>query len=520
MIRFTASPVTISAADGDGRREIMGVAAPYNVEAVVADGTTVKFLPGSLPLDGAAPKLIMNHDLTNAIGVVTERVEDENGVYFVARISKTAAGNDALELAKDGVLDAVSVGAEPIEAEFDDNGVLVVALARWLELSLVPLGAFPQAKITQVAASKKEENTMSENTTPEVAVEVPAAAPTAPVWAAAKTERQFPLPTPGEYMAAIHIGGDTWRNVNAAYKQHQAKNQTAIQAALAQDLTTDTPGLLPTPVLGPVFEDLNFVRPVVSALGTRAMPNGNGKAFIRPTITQHTSAATQTEGAAVSSQKMTIASNTVTRTTVAGGVFLSQQDIDFTDPGALESILRDLAGQYMIKTDDVAADALKTAATVSGATWTVTGNQTDPSTLMTALYGAAVNIQSATNFVPTHIFCSSNVWELLGRQLDGDKRPVFGYTSGASLIGTNTIGSAKELSYLGTNVMGLQLVVDNNFASNTLIVARAAGFECYENVRGIMSVEDPELLGRNFTYYGYFATFAPDPTMLQSIAIA
>ena len=518
MIRFTASPVTISAADGDGRREIMGVAAPYNVEAVVADGTTVKFLPGSLPLDGAAPKLIMNHDLTNAIGVVTERAEDENGVYFVARISKTAAGNDALELAKDGVLDAVSVGAEPIEAEFDDNGVLVVALARWLELSLVPLGAFPQAKITQVAASKKEKETMSENTTPEVAVEVPAAAPSAPVWAAAKVERQFNLPTPGEYMAAMHIGGEAWRNVNAAYKQHQAKNQTAIQAALAQDLTTDTAGLLPTPVLGPVFEDLNFVRPVVSAFGTRAMPNGNGKAFIRPTITQHTSAAAQTEGAAVSSTKMTIASNSVTRTTVAGGVFISQQDIDFTDPSALESILRDLAGQYMIKTDDIAADALVAGATASGSTWTF--NSTNPASLIAALYDAAREIQEDTNFVPTHIFASPNVWELLGKQLDADGRPVFGYSQGGSIIGTNALGRTDGLSYLGTNVMGLNFVVDNNFATNTLLVVRAQGFECYENVRGIMTKEDPELLGRNFTYYGYFANFVADATMIQSIIVS
>ena len=518
MIRFTASPVTISAADGEGRREIMGVAAPYNVEATVSDGTTVKFLPGSLPLDGAAPKLIMNHDLSAAIGVVTERAEDENGVYFVARISKTAAGNDALELAKDGVLDAVSVGAEPIEAEFDDNGVLVVALAKWLELSLVPLGAFPEAKITQVAASKKEENTMSEITTPAVAAEAPAPAPTAPVWAAAKTERQFALPTPGEYMAAMHMGGEAFRNVNAAYKQHQAKSQTAIQAALAQDLTTDTPGLLPTPVLGPVFEDLNFVRPVVTALGTRAMPNGNGKAFIRPTITQHTTAGTQTEGSAVSSQKMTIASNTVTRSTVAGGVFISQQDLDFTDPAALESILRDLSGQYMIKTDDIAADALVNAASASGSTWTVTAN--DPTSLISGLYEAAKDIQAATNFTPTHLFASPDVWQKLGAQLDGDKRPVFGYTSGASLIGTNTIGSARELSYLGTNVMGLQLVVDNNFAAGTLLVVRAEGFECYENVRGIMSVEDPELLGRNFTYYGYFATFATDADMIKYIVVA
>jgi hypothetical protein len=172
----------------------------------------------------------------------------------------------------------------------------------------------------------------------------------------------------------------------------------------------------------------------------------------------------------------------------------------------------------MIKTDDIAADALATASVASGETWTFSA--TDPTSLIESLYGAAKNIQTATNFLPTHIFCSPNIWELLGTQLDADNRPVFGFTSTQSLIGTNTIGSARELSYLGTNVMGLQLVVDNNFANNVLIVARAAGFECYENTRGIMSVEDPELLGRNFTYYGYFATFAPDPTMLQQIAIA
>lgn len=526
MIRFTASPVKIEAADGDnaGRREIMGVAAPYNVEATVADGTTVKFLPGSLPVDGPAPKLVQNHDLTAAIGVVTERAEDENGVYFVARISKTAAGNDALELAKDGVLDAVSVGAEPIDAEFDDNGTLVVASARWVELSLVPLGAFPQAKVTQVAASKAKENTdMSE--TPKAAnveavaapAEVPAAAPSAPAWVV-KQDREFPMPTPGEYMAAMHIGGEAWRQVNAAYKQQIAKQRTAIQAALAQDLTTDTPGLLPTPVLGPVFDDLNFVRPVVSAIGTRAMPNGNGKSFIRPTITQHTAAGTQTEGAAVTSQKMTIASNTVTRSTVAGGVFISQQDIDFSDPSALESILRDLSGQYLIKTDDIAADALVAGATASGSTWTV--SQTDPSSLITALYDAAREIQEDTNFTPTHVFASPDVWEKIGRQLDADKRPVFGYANSPSLLGVNVLGSASQLSYLQTNVMGLELVVDNNFAANTLLVVRAAGFECYENVRGIMTKEDPELLGRNFTYYGYFATFVTDATMIQSIAIA
>jgi HK97 family phage prohead protease len=511
MIRFTASPVTIDAADGEGRREIMGLAAPYNVEATVADGTTVKFLPGSLPVEGAAPKLIMNHDLTAAIGVVTERVEDENGVYFVARISKTAAGNDALELAKDGVLDAVSVGAEPIEAEFDDNGVLVVALAKWLELSLVPLGAFPQAKITQVAASKKEENTMSEITTPEVAAEAPAAAPTAPVWAAAKAEREFAMPTAGEYLAAYHAGGQTWSNVNAAYKQNVAKKQTAIEAALQQDLTTDTPGLLPTPVLGPVFVGKSYVAPFLSEVGTRAMPNSSGKSFIRPTFTQYTAAGLQTEGQAVTSQKATISANTVNRTTVAGGVFLSQQDVDFTDPAALEQILNDLAGEYLIKADEIAVDACVSGSTNIGQ-WDGT-----PEDFILFLYGAARDIADGTNLFPTHIVFGPDTWAKIGSLVDADNRPVFPSIGAPNLLGTNTLGAGNVTNWSTINPLGLRTIVDSNCADKTMVVFHGPGMEIYQNIRGIMSVEDPELLGRNFTYYGYLATFVPKATLLQKI---
>jgi hypothetical protein len=516
MIRFTASPVAISAQEGEGRREIMGVAAPYNVEATVSDGTTVKFLPGSLPVDGPAPKLIQDHDLTRAIGVVTERTEDENGVYFVAKVSKTAAGNDALELAKDGVLDAVSVGAEPIDAEYDDNGVLVVANARWVELSLVPLGAFPQAKITQVAAAKEKENNMSEIQNAKVEtvaapVEVPAAAPTAPVWAAASREREFPMPSAAEYLAAYHAGGQTWQNVNAAYKQNVAKSQTAIQAALAQDLTTDTPGLLPTPVLGPVFVGKNYVAPFLTEVGTRAMPNGNGKSFIRPTFSQYTSQATQTEGQAVSSTKAIIASNSVTRTTIAGGVFISQQDIDFTDPAALSAILDDLAGEYLIKADDVAVDACVSGSTNLGQ-WDGT-----PEDFILFLYGAARDISNGTNLFPTHIVMGPDSWAKIGSLVDQDKRPVFPAIGAPNLLGTNTMGAGNVTNWTTTNPLGLRTIVDSNCAAKTMVVFHGPGMEIYQNIRGIMTKEDPELLGRNFTYYGYLATFVPKATLLQKI---
>ena len=532
MIRFNATAISIDAAAADGtpRRTITGIAAPYNVVATVNDGTEVMFAPGSLPVDGKNPKLYMYHDSTQAIGIVTAREDTPDGMLFTAKISTTALGDEALVLAADGVLDSVSVGVNPTEFEIDQNGVMIVTAANWLELSLVPQPAFAGATITDVAASiptsdeEMSDNTKEEADTPEPLEpqENPVSDTPAPEVIEASTvfaqpKRNFVMPTPAEYLAAMHAGGDTFHNVNAAYKDAVRNQQTALQAAAGDILTTDTPGLLPVPVLGPLFQDLNFVRPVVTAFGARAMPNTPSKTFVRPTITTHTSAATQTEGAAVSATTMVIASNTVTKTTVAGQVTLSVQDIDFTDPAALNLVLNDLAGEYLIATDNIAADNLVAGKTASGSTWTVTAD--NPTSLINSLYDAAREITEDSNYFPTHLCVSPDVWEKLGSQLDGSKRPILGYTTNG-VIGQNSIGRVGGLQYTGMDVMGLQLVVDNNFASGTMLVVYAPGFEIYEQQRGLMSVEVPSQLERVFSYYGYFATFVAKSSFIQGIVIA
>jgi len=527
MIKLIASQVTIDAAAGEtGRREITGVAVPYGVAATVADGTSVIFEQGSLPVDGKAPRLYMNHDATNAIGIVTERVDTPEGMMFTAKISRTQAGDEALILAMDGVLDSVSVGVNPIKYTTAKDGTVTVTAADWIELSLVPVPAFAGAIITDIAASipqdkpeistietepTQETEPMSEATIPAVEATIP----TAPIFAQAK--RKFVMPTAAEYMAAMHSGGDTFHNVNAAYKEAVRDQQSALQAAAGDVLTTDTPGLLPVPVLGPVFQDLNFVRPVVSAFGARSMPNTPSKTFTRPTITTHTSAATQTENSAVSATTMVIAANTVTKTTVAGQVTLTMQDMDFTDPASMNIILNDLAGEYLIKTDDIAADALVAGKTASGSTWTVTAD--NPTSLIDSLYDAAREITEDSNYFPTHLCVSPDVWGKLGAQLDGSKRPVLGYTTNG-VIGQNSIGRVGGLQYTGMDVMGLSLVVDNNFASGTMLVCYAPGFEIYEAQQGVLSLLNPSTLSRTFSYYGYFATFVAKSSFIQGIVIA
>jgi len=529
MINLVPSQITVDAAAANGlpRRSISGVAVTYDEVATVSDGTQVRVLQGALPVDGRKPRLYMQHDSTQIVGQVVERVDTPQGMMFTAKISATRLGDEALVLASDGVIDAVSVGINPTKFSYDADGVMLIEAADWTELSLVSVGAFSGAVITQVAASipqevpdielneviPTQEKIMIESV--ETPVEVAAAA-VEKLWA--KPAREFKIPSPGEYLAAMHIGGDTFRKVNEAFKASQTKNQSALQAAAGDILTTDTPGLLPVPVLGPLFQDLNFVRPVVNAFGARAMPNTPSKTFVRPTITTHTSAAAQsTELSAVSATTMVIASNVVTKSTVSGQVTLSVQDMDFTDPAAMSLILNDLAGEYLIATDNIAADNLRTGATASGSTWAVDGD--DPTTLINAIYGCAGNIAKTSNFFPTHLFVNSDVWELLGRQLDADKRPIFGWNSNGMLT-TNSIGNVNGLQYTNMNLLGLQVVVDNNFAADTMLIVYAPGYEIYEQQKGIMSVEVPSTLGRTFSYYGYFATFVAKSSFIQQVAIA
>ena len=202
MIRVTASTFTVDAAapDGTKTRTITGVAVPYNVIAN-ASGTEVMFLRGSLPVEGKAPKLYMQHDANQAIGLVTERDDDEENMYFTAKVSATELGNEALVLAADGVLDSVSVGVNPTKFTYDQNGVMVVEAAQWLELSLVSQPAFAGAVITEVAASSNTNpedlcNTESEDPTTETELpeEPEVSEPTAPEVIEASAQKLFAQP--------------------------------------------------------------------------------------------------------------------------------------------------------------------------------------------------------------------------------------------------------------------------------------------------------------------------------------
>ena len=513
MIEFVSVPITLDAAAGEeSPRTITGVAVPWDTPATVSSGERVAFKRGAFDVNAKAPKLLEGHDMTQLRGVVTEIVEADEGLLFTAKFAKTRAADEAIELVKAGAYDSVSVGAIPVKYKYDKSGTMVVSQANLVEISLVAQPAFADAVITEIAASQPEEEDAVEpnpNDIPEeetMSQETPAVeasaeiVPTAPiVFAAAK--REVKMPTATEYLAAAISGGDQWRAMSEV-----------VRAAAPDIVTTDTPGVLPTPIVAPVYNNFIGRRPVVDAVGVRAMPSG-GKVFIRPEVTTHTSI-----GASISEQSptagtMVVFNNQVTKQIFGGYVNISEADIDWTDPAILSVVLDDMGRIYANATDNYAADTLASGASVTRAF--ANASFADASYWAGWVGGAASTILSSSNGnLPGHLFASPDIWEGLLALSDTTKRPLF------PQVGPMNAQGNLGVNQYGGNAFGLSVVVDRNFAAGTLIVGDATGYELYEQQKGAISIDSPSTLSRTIAFRGYFAALMIDNTKFIKAAFA
>jgi len=410
--------------------------------------------------------------------------------------------------------DSVSVGAVPKKFKYDKNGVMIVSSATLSELSVVAVPAYADAIIDSIAASEPDpdveeeatepqpdtslqEETMSQET--QVEASAPDAIPTSPIFASAKKE--FHMPSAAEYISAAFVGGDQWRAMSEG-----------IRAAAPNVLTSDIPGVLPLPIVQPVYNNFIGRRPVIDAIGAKAMPQG-GKVFIRPEVTTHTSMGVQsTENTALTQGTFVVTDNQVTKGSYGGFVTLSEQSIDWSQPEIISLVLDDMGRIYANETDNVAADNLKTGATV-------TRNFSAASVLDASYWaawisGAAQTILSGSNGnLPTHIFVNPEWWGFLLSLSDTSKRPLFPQIGPMNAFGNLTPGQPNGVAF------GLQVVVDRNFAADTLIIGDASGYEIFEQQKGALSIDVPSTMSRTIAFRGYLATLMIDPSKFVKAAI-
>ena len=94
-------------------------------------------------------KILWQH--SEPLGLPTHLEEDSKGLYVKGRISKTALGDDALELMRDGVVDQMSIGYDVVKDDISEDGQTRYLKELVLyEFSPVTFPMNPQADIVSV----------------------------------------------------------------------------------------------------------------------------------------------------------------------------------------------------------------------------------------------------------------------------------------------------------------------------------------------------------------------------------
>lgn len=140
---------------GDGRT-IEGIAVPFGRPQRIHADLTEQFARGAFNHQLRAPNRIRlgrDHPLIGGspIGKAMELRDDAAGLWGAWRVSNTDAGNETLELVRDGVLDELSVGFRERQNRVLDDGTVERVKADLIEVSVVFMGAYGRgATVTAV----------------------------------------------------------------------------------------------------------------------------------------------------------------------------------------------------------------------------------------------------------------------------------------------------------------------------------------------------------------------------------
>lgn len=303
-----------------------------------------------------------------------------------------------------------------------------------------------------------------------------------------------------EYRSASGYALDRWK---AAIGNADALNRLDLyHRAAAHQTTGDNPGIIPTSLLEPILNYVDVARPIVGALGPQDL---TGSGFVSR-VTQHTQVGKQTaEKTELVSRKMLITKTPIDADTFGGYVNVSRQNVDWSNPNALDVVINDLAGQYAIETENEAASvtwdngtmgpvlpATPTADDVSNALWTAAGS-------------AFAAMQGLGRLI---VAVSPDMLGLIGPlfpPVNPSNSQSSGFSAGGFGSGANGMVSA------------ITFVMSAGLNAGQILVINTAAASVYEDRIGALQVVEPSVLGVQVAYAGYFKTLVLEPLGLIKI---
>jgi hypothetical protein len=442
--------------------------------------------------------------------------EEDDGPHLSVRVSRTGAGDELLELVRDGVYRNVSLVAEPVSARVAADGVLERTRVNLVRLGVVERGAYQGANVLAVRSA-------------DMAIETPAAEPTTPTPDTATVIARGADPEGAlealrsemvNRMTALEArGSSSAPSPLAAYASlghyiiaAQSDPDAAVLLArvLADQTTVNNPGVMPPAFVRDVKGNLTAIREAIAAFGGGQSLGDSGMALEWPYYDGDLKtlvgkqAAEKTE---ITSVRVDLKRGTAPIVTFAGGSDISYQLIRRSSPSYVEAYGRIMLAGWALTTEaEFEGDLLAGATGSIVIDWlTATADA-----IRAAFFEASQAVKAATGSPASAALASSDVFAHLGGIPGLWPAPY----------GTQNIAGTATASTLAINVSGLAVIEAPFFPVNTMLFGNGSAAAWHEDGPFIATAEDVAKLGQNRAVWSMGATGIYLPAGLVASAAA
>lgn len=459
--------------------------------------------------------------------------DDERSAKMTFKVANTAAGDEILGLARDGLLSGVSVEVQEVPGgsryerlDGRRTKVYTKALLTGVSPTAARRPAFKETAILAVRSEHEGEPVPEElvETTLEATPVQPVVFDTTPLIthfdaAMSKLGAQFDErlgKVEEQYRSsfAIPAGGSDepplpsrseWMEVVLKMMSGE-KIPDRQYAGVADVISSDNIGVVPPAYLSELIGVIDPSRPFLSS--TRRLPTPtSGMQLVVPVLTQRPTVAEQTqEKAELSSQETKITTQSFDMVSKGGVGDISLQLLKRADRSFLDLYLQLLAEAYAIEAESEAVVALVNAmGGFSG------GNPLDPENL--SLGTAYTTAFDAIRRPPDTIWLST---EAVGAFIDAKatttNQPLYSTLQASATAGGGITGTISGLRAVHVPVL------DSHGAF--AIVGPSSGFAWAEDGTYTLAVDVPSKAGRDVALFGmlWFAPWYPDAFSLYNVA--
>jgi len=457
--------------------------------------------PGSVSLEAIGPH--GSEPGVRLVGAATSLVDRADGPRATFRVSRTAAGDELLELVRDKVYRSVSVVFAPVEggSRVTDDGIVERIRAQLVRVGIVERGAYGGAAVLSVRSATMIEPVPDPTPDP-IPNPTPDPIPTGTrVDVLARSADLEELRTDMIGRLAMlearggrsSLGGPLARFATFADFLDASFTDPLLARALADQLTGDNPGVIPPSWATEIAGILGFARPAVIATGGPAPLGDTGMEldwpYLDPALNLDTVVAKQVaEKTQIASVKVKILKGSQPIDTYAGGSDVSYQLIRRSRPAYREAYVRILTMCYARATEAAfEAQLLAVAGSSLVLTATATADQ-----VRAFLFAASAIVNDTTGAPATVDLVSPAEFARLGGLAN----------LWPNAYGTANVAGTAQASTLSINISGLPIVRAPFLTGNTHLVLNGESARWHEDGPFPISAEDVAKLGQNVAVWG------------------